>query len=97
VDVRETGSDKNEQKVIFINDSVETANDNFDEVFEAFVAEERCGSENGSSGFENELIRTESGSRNPSKVFMKELKQVLVTTSLSFFFFVTNGNSFCNC
>ena len=71
-DFRETGNEPTQQKVISLNDSTETDNENFDEVFEAFVAEERR------NGFEDDCNNLESVSmmsRHASKVLMKELKQ----------------------
>ena len=65
-------------KVIHLIDGEdETENENFDEVFEAFVAEERCSNSNNGDGFEDEL--TGSGNnRHSNKILMNELKQVLV-------------------
>ena len=81
---QEAGSDKKEAKMIFLSDAVEAAgNDNFDEVFEAFVGEERCG-----SGFDDDddddgddpmwSKSTLMTGRSSGQVFMMELKQVLV-------------------
>lgn len=65
-------------KVIqLIDGEDETGNENFDEVFEAFVAEERCSNINDNNGFEDEL--TGNGKHGHSnKILMNELKQVLV-------------------
>ena len=66
-------------KVIHLTDDQTEQQDNFDQVFEAFVAEERCSLKN---GLDEDEFSPEDGSgpisRHSSKFLMKELKQVLV-------------------
>ena len=65
-------------KVIHLTDD-QTEQDNFDQVFEAFVAEERCSLKTGL--VEDEFVPEDGSgpiSRHSSKFLMKELKQVLV-------------------